>query len=353
MKMCRRHQDDDTLDLVKVSTHVAQLYEKQRYTDPASDHHSNYSVLQSSQPDIRTFQFEHSSITIVEQEVELEDMELSTVFEQCKILEIGIDKAILKLNTTCKPLWSVFWLKIREDERVSAAPLLRSWLRETLRPEDAEALIKGETDVSMTWLRYVVVENDYTASTLDAMRLAQYYYAEFDQLNAQLFELMLRLSQGRTKFALSELSKMKTAAEVKGIKLQEDLKSLPRRKKKQVEQVLADWDFGRLQESVTDIRRVCTDLINNKQERKAGVSRVATEIILVAIGLFAFLDLAIGWAIFSRQFATDPTLLIDEKKVPWIAQVFASTPMDILVFSSLGIMVLIMVIYGLLKSWFR
>src|SRR5690606_36399380 len=152
---------------------------------------------------------------------------------------------------------------------------------------------------------------------------------------------------------LSELSKMKTAAEVKGLKLQEDLKSLPRRKKQQVEQILTDWDFSRLQESVTDIRRVCADLIATKQEKKAGVSRVATEIILVAIGLFAFLDLAISWAIYSRQFATDPTLLIDEKTVPWIAQVFANTPMDVLVLATLVIMILIMEVCGLLISWFR
>lgn len=353
MKMCRGQQADNSLDLIKVSTHVAERYNKQRYTDPAKDHHDYYQILPSSQPDTRTVQFDHSSIIIIEKEVELAEMSLPAAMEQCRILESDLDKEISELKTSCKPLWSVFWLKLQENERKPAAALIRSWLRETLRPEDSELVIQGTTDVSMTWLRYVVVENEYTASTLDAMRIAQYYYAEFDQLNAQLFELMLRLSQGRAKLALSELSKMKTAAEVKGLKLQEDLKSLPRRKKQQVEQILTDWDFSRLQESVTDIRRVCADLIATKQEKKAGVSRVATEIILVAIGLFAFLDLAISWAIYSRQFATDPTLLIDEKTVPWIAQVFANTPMDVLVLATLGIMILIMVVYGLLKSWFR
>lgn len=365
MKMYRCRRDDSGMDLARVAAAVSSQYQRQRFFDPSKDDSQHYEIIrvqhQSGHDNCsygtKLLEFFDSDIRIAERLVDIsgiDDFCMESVHKLARDHESQLESLLTEYPGKLKALWSVFWLVPEPDECQNYAALITDWLANTQRPNDAEAIIAGKLDCSMSWLRYVVVNNQNLELNFDAMRMAQYYYCEFDQLNSDLFELMLDLSKNRTnKVGLAEISRMKTATDVQRVRLQEFLKTLPRAKKKLVEQILGDWDFERLQSSVGDLRFICSDIIQNKRERKTAISQVVTEVILVAIGLCSFLSLILTWAFASRQLATSPTLLVEEIEVPWIAKVFALMPLDYVALFALVFMFGIMVVYAIFKSRFR
>jgi hypothetical protein len=261
-------------------------------------------------------------------------------------------------GTGLRTLWTSRWLEIHETERAARADHIRAWLARSIHPDDADDIIKGRLDVSMTWLNYVLIEGDRAEERRDAMRLAQYYYAAVDQINLGLLDLIRRLSpdstdKGDVDEHATRRSQLEMQAMMQNVHLQEDLRAISRQQKDSVERILEVWEFEPLKAVTRDLLKVCGDLIDAKVAQKARSSGLITEVILVAIGAVAVLDVALSLAFSSRGMATDPRLLVNEPGLPWTARWFSSTSLDSIMFGALGCIVLLVGLYGLFKRRHR
>jgi hypothetical protein len=254
-----------------------------------------------------------------------------------------------------RPLWASKWLLLDEQERKPKAEEITAWLANSIRPEDAEAIIDGRLDASMTWLQYVLVDGESAADYREAMRLAQFYYAALDQINLELLELIEQLSAVGGRIDIDRIAARRPRLEMQGmmhnVRLQEDLRAISRPRKQAVEDILSDWEFAELKSTSKDLLKVCGDLIDAKVAQKARNSSLITEIILVSIGAIAVIDVGISMAFSSRAMATDPVLLFDEAGLPWSARWFASTSLDWVMLGAFGFVVLLVGVYGLFKRW--
>ena len=338
-------------DAVSLARNALKRYQAQRYRDPSS---IGVTPWKKIAPDEHTavFNFPGSDIVIAERWSSTLSSSLDEMEKTALELDRELDGILHETHQHAAPLWASYWLVV-EDKHISEHQEdIRKWLRDSIRPDDAEAIINRTLDVSMTWLRYVAVKNDNLADYIRSMRIAQYYYAEFDQINSKLFHLIGKLSQRRVP-KMDETAVLRRTLDMKRLQLREDLRILPRHIKKTIEGILECWEFDQLDRSVNQLQDICSTLLADHWDRKAGASRVASEVILVAIGLFGFLNLMIAWAIFSRQVATNPMLLLNEPALPSTARVIASMPIDSLVMLSIGLGLAILAIYIVFRRGYR
>lgn len=341
-------------DFQNTAKALVQKYEQERYVDISRDSDVCYEV-HDLDSNLKIYAFNDSHIVILEY-----DTPITTNTSPDNIVQASdatyleaLERLGLEQYNQGK-MWTAHWLILKPDELTANAELLRSWLKDTICPEDAEALLNRKQSASMTWLHYALVTDEEQEENLDAMRIAQYYYAEFDQINKDLLELMQQLASAEKSRSLEQLNQSRLDIEVRDmlfrIQLDEHFKTLPRRKKRKIEEILAHWEFEVLRHSTQQVDSVCNNIINSRRLRKSALSNYATEIILVAIGLVAIIDLAISWALSSRHFQTDPTLLVNETALPFTARLFSETPMDTIIASTLAICFLIAALYSFFKS---
>lgn len=350
-KVYRVTNCSDALRAYGIARQAADLYSKQRYSAPGEDQSDRWrSVMLDTHTTL--FQFHQSDIVIVERMSEQECIEALSLDEQVGDQEADLDQLLASQETFYKPLWAAHWLVLAEDERASCSEAARYWLKDTARPEDADAIRAGAMDVSMTWLRYLAIDNDGLDARRREMRIAQFYYAELDQMNADLLGLISKLNTRKTS-TLAEMSSFESVYEMKKIQLQEDLRVIPRSMKNSIETILSHWEFDRLEQSVSNLQRLYANMVEKKLERRAGISRLVTEAILLMIGLLAFFDLVISWSLLGRELVANPILLMDELELPLTARLVANMPMDALMFSVSSIVCLLLVVYVLFRRAFR
>lgn len=350
-KACRLTSGNHRKDAIAMAQQAMRRYASQRYRDPATMDNTPWKK-NAIDENTTLFSFSGSDILIAEKWSSAPAESLEELKAFATALDHDIDALLRTQNQDASPLWASYWLVLSPEHRRTYQTEIRSWLADSIKPEDADLIIDGKLDASMTWLRYVAIDNQTLQNNIRSMRIAQYYYAEFDQINSHLFDLIGKLSQHKVP-GMNEVATLRRALDMKRLQLREDLRLLPRRIKHSVEDILEHWEFQQLDDSVDRLQEVCTNLIANHWDQKAGLSRVASEVILVAIGLFGFLNLMISWAIFSRQVATNPIMLLDEAVLPSTARVVASMPMDTLVLMSLSLGLVILAIYIVFRRGYR
>jgi hypothetical protein len=343
-------QSDDH-DAVRLAQDAIQLYGKQRYRDPNAIERTAWTRTDVDD-DTSLFAFPNSRILIAEKRAALPKASTDNTEHVARNMEVDLDRSVGSMGHECKALWASYWMILEPEDRLEHQKEIRKWLEGSIRPEDANQIISGEIDSSLTWLRYVALNTPQLQEHIRSMRIAQYYYAEFDQINSGLFELIAAMS-GKQAPSMRKFTALRRALDMKRLQLREDLRLLPRRIKNSVEEILKCWEFSQLDDSVNRLQELCSDLISDQWERKAGRSRIVSEVILVAIGLFGFLNLMVAWAVFSRQVAANPMLLVDEPALPFTARVVANLPIDSLIILSSAVGFTILLVYITFRRGYR
>lgn len=346
-----RHQAPEKGETLAIMKMASERYRTQRYRSPGQDTEKRWTE-KSWGDQTKVFEFNLSDLLIVEQEVELACEGVDDIENWISDNEAQINEKVQLNMADTRPLWAASWLVLRDSERSTCADLVRFWLKETMCPEHAEEIIAGSRQSSMTWLRYISIDDDELSQRLSEMRVAQLYYAEFDQINADLLAAISELVTSRHVDVKSS-SNISSAYEFKKIRLEEDLRVAPRRLKTSVENILKLWDFERLDTSVQKIQDLYSRLISEKKEQKMRVSQLVTEGILLLIGLFALFELVIAWSSFGREIMSNPILLAEELDVPLFVNLASAVPLDVMMVTVTSLVLITFVIYIVFRGKFK
>lgn len=338
----------ETLAIMKMASG---RYLTQRYRSPGKDTEKRWTE-QDWGDNTKVFEFNLSDLLIIEREIELGCDGVDDVEDWIAENESRINEKVQLHMANTRPLWAANWLVIQDSERSKCSDLARFWLKETMCPEHAEEIISGSRKSSMTWLRYLSIDDADLNRRLSEMRVAQLYYAEFDQMNADLLAAISELTTSR-HVDLKSSSDISSAYEIKKIRLEEDLRVAPRRLKSSVEDILRLWDFDRLDSSVQKIQDLYSRLISEKREQKMRFSQLVTEGILLLIGLFALFELVIAWSSFGREILSNPILLAEEQDVPLFVGLVSAVPLDVMMVTVTSLVLITFVIYIVFRGKFK
>ncbi|GGA80967.1 hypothetical protein GCM10011369_23650 [Neiella marina] len=208
-------------------------------------------------------------------------------------------------------LWSARSLRLQPHQRQSHADLITEWLSNTPCPEDATAIIAGESDVSMVWLNYVFVDTNVELNDMRiaAMVSAQYVYSVQDICNSNLYEtisttyLEKSVQQAKTAItAIRAITRMHISS------FQEARKYLKPEKKILIDEILKGWDFDKVTANSERLIDICSSRLHDIQSTQEEKSSYYTDLILVAIGFISLFDLAITLSEYSRTYTASATL---------------------------------------------
>lgn len=234
------------------------------------------------------------------------------------------------------------------DQRWS--DFIRQWLALTERPRDADDIIEGSRDCSMTWLNYVVVdclEDDYR---IDTMTLAQYVYKAQDQCNQRLKEtISLAYATDRALHAAKQLEESRVAVRLHLISFHDNVNYLTRPKRRLLEDILTSWDFDRLVENSQRMIEVCSSRIEEANQQRRERSSVLTDLLLVSLSFFAVFELSLYLAQFSREAMSRPALDYKDDQPSFFLRLIAEIDTDIMFGMGFGATLLLVLIYRFIK----
>ncbi|MCU7891354.1 MAG: hypothetical protein KZQ78_06965 [Candidatus Thiodiazotropha sp. (ex Ustalcina ferruginea)] len=231
--------------------------------------------------------------------------------------------------------------------------IIRDWLSNTENPKDADAIIAGRQDYSMTWLNYVVVKpkserQDYR---IKAMILAQYFYTAQEICNLQLRnaiasayvnEKLLEAQQG--------LERSRVAANLHIISFHEHVKYLTRPKRRVLDEILKSWEFDQLVENGQRMVDVCSNRIQEANARRRERSSTMTDLLLVALSFFAVFELAIYLTEYSREVMSRPALDYTDDRPSFFLSFIAGIDADIMFSLGFCATLLLIIIYRFIKT---
>ncbi|GGD02539.1 hypothetical protein [Aquisalinus flavus] len=233
----------------------------------------------------------------------------------------------------------------RYDPQVQA--LLASWLKNTTRPEDAAAIVAGSIDYSMTWLNYVIVDENpgRTRMLISAMRIAQFFYAAQQRLNEKGQEAI-----SNTMFIKKRREIERVLTDVQSnmrlLRIEYDVHKLHlnRTKRKVIDEIMEGWDFDDLMTNGDRILNFASDRLTAIANRRAQSSSFVTELILFGIGLVAIFEVILYFIEYSREVATRPILEFDRPSL--FFRMFASADADLLILFGFLLCVILVFIYA-------
>lgn len=233
----------------------------------------------------------------------------------------------------------------RTDPQVQA--LLSSWLKNTIRPEDAAAIASGAIDYSMTWLNYAVVDEDprRTRMLISAMRIAQFFYAAQQRLNEKGQEAI-----SNTMFIKKRREIERVLTEVQSnmrlLRIEYDVHKLHlnRPKRRVIDEIMEGWDFDDLMKNGDRILNFASDRLTAIANKRAQSSSFVTELILFGIGLVAIFEVILYFIEYSREVATRPILEFDRPSL--FFRLFASADADLLILFGVILSVILVFIYA-------
>lgn len=245
--------------------------------------------------------------------------------------------------------WIARAIVVAEDEKSAGGldALFAQWLANTARPDDAEKIIAGDIDFSMTWLNYVIVDTDprRTRMLYSAMRIAQYFYASQEALNEQT-----QATISHTYFAKNirdaESSLVDARARMQMLRIKYDIQQslLNRRKRRIIEDIMRVWDFATLVENGARMVEVSSSRISEITTKRTERSSIVTDLILTLIALLAVVEVSLYMTEYSREVMSRPALEYHDRNLSWILSRVASIDTDtILVGGALSIVILVIV----------
>jgi hypothetical protein len=237
-------------------------------------------------------------------------------------------------------------LLLTPQERTDPAiqTLVTQWLACTIRPEEAELVNTGALDVSMSWVNYVIVDTDpgKTRELTATMRIAQYFWSAQEWLNAETQAIIAGALTG-DKVRTAEARLMASRSRMQMLKVEYNaLRSvLSRSKEARLQDILSGWSYDTLAANGALLVEMSSNRLSEIAARRADRSSLFTDMILVAIGLFAVIDVLVGLLAFSREINARPALQYTDSGVSQILSVFADLNTDTTLFSG-GLAVLIL-----------
>jgi hypothetical protein len=229
--------------------------------------------------------------------------------------------------------------------------LLKDWLKDTQRPEDADDIIKGRIDYSLTWLNYAVVdqlgEEDYRLST---MILAQYFYAAQAECNKQLRQA-IDSAYHDEKLSVSErkLSHSRVATRLHQVDYREHQKFLNRQKRQLLDEIMTDWDFQQLTSNSQLMIEICSSRLEEADNKKRERSTVMTDLLLVTLSFFAVFELSLYLTQFSREMMSRPALDYNDDRRSFFLEFIAGVDADFMFALGFGLTVALVLAYRKIK----
>lgn len=239
----------------------------------------------------------------------------------------------------------------RKDPAVEA--FVEDWLRHTIRPEDAEAVLSGRCDHSMTWLNYVVVRTseERFEQLTSVMRISQAVWTAQDRLNKTLREtLSVNLHSPKIREAAEELRAGRARMQMLRIQYETLQGYMNREKLRLLEDIMDGWGFSRLMTLGERMVALASARIDEIQAQRAERGSLVTDLILVGIGLIAVLELSLYLTEFSREMLTRPALGYNDERVSDILSFFAGVDADTMFGSGLALVTILGLIYVYWKT---
>jgi len=198
-------------------------------------------------------------------------------------------------------------------------------------PEDAEALITGNINFSMTWLNYLIIEpTEVQRRTLfSALRTSQFFYAAQEYLNDNAYRALtnsaleknVRIVERRLTTARRDMQMLHIMYDTK--------KTFMTRKKRQlVNDLMEIWDFDILKANgermVAASNTKIAEITNKRSER----SSFFTDLILVGLALVTVIEVSMYLTEYSREVMSRPTLAYQDDETSWILTAIAAIDTD-------------------------
>lgn len=236
---------------------------------------------------------------------------------------------------------------------VNIQALIRNWLKDTQTPQDAEAIIRGERDYSITWLQYVIVDGNKTHEDLrvNTMVLAQYYYTAQENCN-QLLKQAIDSAYNANNLAKTQekLSFARVVTRLHLIDLHEHKKFLNRFKRKLLDDILTSWDFNEVAANGQRMIEICSARLEESDNKRRERSTVMTDLLLVTLSFFAVFELSLYLTEFSREMMSRPALDYNDDNRSFFLEFIAEIDADIMFSFGFGLTFALVILYKVMKG---
>jgi len=266
-------------------------------------------------------------------------------------------KQYFKLKSEWLQEPSIFWvsrcilLKQQDLNDVAQQELIKQWLLHTFRPEDAEDIISGEIQHSLSWLNYVVVDATPNDPRLDSMVLAQYYYAAQEYCNQGLSQAIDNAyNQSRISDAQKQLSESRVSCRLHQIDYYEHIKYITRSKRLILESILECWDYDNLKDNGQRMIDVCSSRIEEVENKQRERSSVMTDLLLVALSFFTVFELSLYLMELSREMVSRPALSYTDTDSSFFLEWIAKIDSDIMFGTGFMLTMILVFVYKFMKS---
>lgn len=250
--------------------------------------------------------------------------------------------------------WVARTMLLNDDQLIQQdmSRILTAWLKKTSRPQDAQEIIAGKKDYSMTWLNYAVKNAKAVGEdpNIQIMVLAQYYYVSQENCNSAL-RGAIEVAYARTKKLKSDkvLASTRTACRLNQIAFYENIKFLNRPNRALLEDILNGWKFNQLVENSERMIEVCNARLQEEDNKKRERSTVMTDFLLVALSFFTVFELSLYLTEFSREMMSRPALDYNDSKSSFFLSVIAEIDADIMFSFGFGLTLLLIIVYRYIK----
>lgn len=240
------------------------------------------------------------------------------------------------------------------DEQISLEhipEIIREWLKKTSRPQDAEDIIAGNKECSMTWLNYVVKNAKAVGedANIQMMVLAQYYYVSQENCNSDLRGAIEAAYAGTKVRTVKRLAYTRTSCRLNQIAFYENIKFLNRPNRVLLENILSGWQFHQLVENSERMIEICNARLQEEDNQKRERSTVMTDFLLVALSFFAVFELSLYLTEFSREMMSRPALDYNDSNSSFFLSIIAEIDADIMFSFGFGLTLVLILFYRYIK----
>lgn len=254
-------------------------------------------------------------------------------------------------------------LIIPEGEKAARGDLITHWLKNTIRPEDADEINAGERDLSMTWVNYVVIDRppppapegapappDLTRLYIATMRIAQYFWSAQDWFNQETQQIVANaLNEKNVKSAERKLLAGRARMQMLEVEYNALRAVLSRPKEKLLSEILASWSFDTLVANGERLIELSTARIGEITTRRAERASLFTDLILVGIGFLAIMEVLVNLMGFSREMMSRPALEYTDRNISFLMAFFAGIDTDWTLLGGFTVILLLLGVYLVLK----
>ncbi|MCF2950178.1 hypothetical protein L0668_18850 [Paraglaciecola aquimarina] len=352
----------------------------QDYLSIAKDNRENRLMLwqDSENPDLKIHVFPNN-VAVVEIALTL-DSNLSTneLMKQCRLTTNNLisqcysrfiqslQESISKLQSQRIKLSSehidspyIYWttramLLTKEELQLSPKQILiKSWLKDTRRSADADDIISGSKNYSLTWLNYVLIDpaTEDEDPRLSTMVLAQYFYTAQENCNNQLKQAIdgaynsKKYSETNKKLASSRV-----LARLLQVEYHEHINYLNPFKRNLLNEILSGWEFTSLNANGQRMIEVCSSRLQEEDNKRRERSTVMTDLLLVTLSFFTVFELSLYLTEFSREMMSRPALDYNDDKTSFFLQFIANVDADIMFGFGFILTLLLVILYKFIKA---